>query len=329
MLMDAKELIKEIKERALGDVDLSGLASMSEEQQRELLLQQTERLLSTRENREVIEWMEEQFTDHGDLKFDNPILDYNTQDLKDGIGWDSKEEEAVARFTVRLAYFAYCMNLAFGDDFNTTRYLGVNAEYDEISLHDEFWITNGELVNWVKTTPYRRVATGVVSEMINVAGEEAELKNSAEFDYYYGFFHAVMIDLSDIAQCNDFFIVGIETLEEAERHRQLAAQRGLDRECASIVDALCGTLMNEYPEDMVACAKELQQLAGSLLQPLDALTMDKIKQGEWAHATMKVCEPVFKKYDIEFKTYNQSISMNYLLDWLHLKYYAKMYDTQF
>ena len=80
--MSAKELIKVIKERSLGGVDLSGLASMSEEQRRELLLQQTERLLSTRENREIIGWMGEQFTDHGDVKSDNPILDYDTLDLK-------------------------------------------------------------------------------------------------------------------------------------------------------------------------------------------------------------------------------------------------------
>ena len=328
--MEAKELLHEIKERVFKDTDLSRLASMSEEERRELLLQQTERLLSTRENREVINWMAELFTDsHGYVQSDNPILDYDTQDLKDGIGWDSEEDEIFARFTIRLAYFAYCMNLAYGEYFNTTRYLGINAEYERISVHDMFWITNGELVNWIKTTPYRRVATGVVSEMINVAGEEAKLKNSAEFDYYYGFFNAMLLDTSDIAQCNDFLIVGIETLEAAERHRQLAAQKGLDRECASIVDALCGTLMNDYPEDMVACAKELQQLAGSLLQPIDTLTMNNIKQGDWAHSTLKTCEPVFKKYGIEFKTYKQSISMNYLLDWLHLKYYAKMYGTQF
>ena len=328
--MEAKELLKEIKERVFKDTDLSRLTNMSEAERRDFLLQQTERLLSTRENREVINWMAELFTDsHGYMQSDSPILDYDTQDLKDGIGWDSEEDEIFARFTVRLAYFAYCMNLAYGEYFNTTRYLGINAEYERISVHDMFWITNGELVNWIKTTPYRRVATGVVSEMINVAGEEAKLKNSAEFDYYYGFFNAMLLDTSDIAQCNDFLIVGIETLEAAERHRQLAAQKGLDRECASIVDALCGTLMNDYPEDMVDCAKELQQLAGSLLLPIDTLTMDNIKQGRWAHSTLKACGSVFKKYGIEFKTYKQNISMNYLLDWLNLKYYAKMYDTQF
>jgi hypothetical protein len=327
--MEAKELIQQIKEKAFKGTDLTGLASMSDEERREFLLQQTERLLSTRENRDVIRWMTGQFIDHCEVKDDNPILDCFTLDLKDGIGWDSEEEEVIARFTVRLAYFAYCMNLACGEYFNTTRYLGINAEYEDITVHDEFWITNGELVNWVKTTPYRRVATGVVSEMINVAGQEAEPKNSAEYDYYYGFFNAVLVDLSDIAQCNDFFIVGIETLEEAERHRQLATQKGLDRECASIVDALCGTLMNDYPEDMVACAKELQQLADSLLQPIDALTMDNIKQGRWVHSTLNACKPVFKKYGIEFKTYRQNISMNYLQDWLHLKYNAKMYGTQF
>ena len=328
--MDAKELIKEIRARALGDVDLSGLTGMSEEEQREFLLQQTERLLSTRENRKIIGWMGDQFTNrHGNITLDNPILDYDTEDLKDGIEWDSEEEETLARFTARLAYFAYCMNLAYGKIFNTTRYLGVNAEYEEISLHDEFWITNRELVNWVKTTPYRRVATGVVTEMINVAGEEAMLNNSAEFDYYYGFINSMPIDLSDIAQCNDFFIASIEILEEAERHRQLAAQRGLDRECGSIVDALCGTLMNDYPDEMVACAKELQQQADSLLQPIDAHTMDNIKKGSWAHSTFKACKPVLNKYGIEFKTYRQSISMNYLLDWLHLKYDAKMYGRYF
>ena len=327
--MDAKELLQEIRERALGDVDLSGLANMSEEERRELLLQQTERLLSTYENRRIISWIGDQITDYGEISLDNPILDYDTLDMRDDIVWDSEEDEVIARFTVRLAYFAYCMNLAYGEFFNTTIYLGINDEYDEISVHDEFWITNGELVNWVKTTPYRRVATGVVSEMINVAGEEAKLKNSAEYDYYYGFINTMPIDLSDIAQCNDFFIASIETLEEAERHRQLAAQRGLDRECGSIVDALCGTLMNDYPDEMVACAKELQQQADSLLQPIDAHTMDNIKKGRWAHSTFKACKPVLNKYGIEFKTYRQSISMNYLLDWLHLKYDAKMYGRQF
>mgnify|MGYP006988830494 CR=1 FL=1 len=328
--MDAKELIKEIKERALCDVDLSRLACMSEEERRELLLQQTERLLSTRENREIIGWMGDQLSNsHGEIDFDSPILDYDTRGMKNDIVWDTEEEDTIARFTVRLAYFAYCMNLAYGEYFSTIIYLGINAEYEEIALHDEFWISNRELVNWVKTTPYRRVATGVVTEMINVAGEEAELKNSAEFDYYYGMINAMMLDLSDIAQCNDFVIVGINTLEEAERHRQLAVQKGLDRECASIVDALCGTLMNDYPEDMVDCAKELQQRAGNLLLPIDAHTMDNSKKGRWVHATMDACEPVFMKYGIEFKTYKQNISMNYLLDWLYRKYNAKRYGTQF
>ena len=79
--MDAKELLQKIKERALVDVDLSSLAGMSEEERRELLLQQTERLLSTRENRDIITWMAEQIIDRqGGVKDDNPILDYDTLD---------------------------------------------------------------------------------------------------------------------------------------------------------------------------------------------------------------------------------------------------------
>ena len=40
--MEAKELLQEIKERVFKDTDLSRLAGMSEEERRELLLQQTE-----------------------------------------------------------------------------------------------------------------------------------------------------------------------------------------------------------------------------------------------------------------------------------------------
>lgn len=61
--MEAKELLQEIKERVFKDTDLSRLAGMSEEERRELLLQQTERLLSTHENHEIIYWMSDQIID--------------------------------------------------------------------------------------------------------------------------------------------------------------------------------------------------------------------------------------------------------------------------
>ena len=93
-----------------------------------------------------------------------------------------------AWFATRLAYFSYCMLNRYGGYFSTTYYLGINSEYDVISQHDEFWISNNALVNWVKTTPYRRVAAGVVAEMISVAGEEAQRLNPVEQDYLYGFF---------------------------------------------------------------------------------------------------------------------------------------------
>ena len=327
--MEAKELIQQIKEKVFKDADLSRLTSMSDDEKRELLLQHVERLLSSRDNRDVIIWMANQIVDrNNDVLPDNPILDYDTLDLKSDIVGLSDEEKILAQFVVRLAYFTCCMFNKFGGYFSTTRYLGINAEYDEISLHDEFWISNTALVNWVKTTPYRRVAVGVVSEMICVAGEEAQRLSSVEQDYFFGFFGVVTIDQSDIAQCNDYTITGLHTLEEAERHKQQAIQLGLDRECGSIVDSLCGTLMNDYPEQMVACAKELQQHANSLL-PKDARTMSREARGEWASATLDACAPIFEKYGIDLNTKEQNISLNYLMDWLDLKYIAKMYGADF
>ena len=327
--MNAKELIQQIIDKALNGIDLSRLASMSDEERREELLHQTEFLLSSRDNMDVIVWMSNQIIDrHGYVKEDNPILDYDTQDLKTDIEGLSDDELVIAQYATRLAYFSYCMLNKYGGVFNTTRYLGINGEYDSISVHDEFWITNTALVNWVKTTPYRRVAAGVVAEMISVAGDNAERLSSVEQDYFYGFFGTIAIDQSDITQCNDYMITGIHTLEVAERHKQQAIQLGMDRERGSIVDSLCGTLMNDYPEQMVACAKELQQLATSLL-PKETTTMSIDKKGDWAFATLDACDPILKKYGIDINTKEQNISMNYLLDWLYLKYNAKMYDASF
>ena len=327
--MEAKELLQEIKERVFKDTDLSGLARMSETERRDLLLQQTERLLSTRDNHKVIVWMADQIIDRDDEVMEgNPILDDETLDLKTDIEGLHEEDTVFARFATRLTYFSYCMLNKYGGYFSTDRYLGINTEYDVISQHDEFWISNTALVNWVKTTPYRRVAAGVVAEMISVAGEEAERVSSVEQDYFYGFFSAVSIDQSDIAQCNDYVITGIHTLEEAERHKQQAIQLGIDRECGSIVDSLCGTLMHDYPEQMVACAKELQQLSTSLL-PKDRASMSRKKRHDWRFATLDACDPILKKYGIDLDTKEYNISMNYIMDWLDLKYNAKMYDVEF
>ena len=90
--MEAKELLQEIKERVFKDTDLSRLAGMLEEERRELLLQQTERLLSTHENHEIIYWMSDQIIDReGGVKEDNPLLDYDTLDLKNDIKGLSEE----------------------------------------------------------------------------------------------------------------------------------------------------------------------------------------------------------------------------------------------
>ena len=291
--MEAKELLQEIKERVFKDTDLSGLARMSETERRDLLLQQTERLLSTRDNHKVIVWMADQIIDRDDEVMEgNPILDDETLDLKTDIEGLHEEETVFARFATRLAYFSYCMLNKYGGYFSTDRYLGINTE------------------------------------MISVAGEEAERVSSVEQDYFYGFFSAVSIDQSDIAQCNDYVITGIHTLEEAERHKQQAIQLGIDRECGSIVDSLCGTLMHDYPEQMVACAKELQQLSTSLL-PKDRASMSRKKRQDWRFATLDACDPILKKYGIDLDTKEYNISMNYIMDWLDLKYNAKMYDVEF
>ena len=86
--------------------------------------------------------------------------------------------------------------------------------------------------------------------------------------------------------------------------------------------------MNDYPQEKVACAQELQQLSTKLL-PDNAVTMSRKEMGAWSLATLRACDPILKKYGIDLNTKEQNLSRNYLQDWLYLKYKSKMYGAQF
>lgn len=350
-MKDVKVLLNDIKEKIFDGVDLSGLHKMTDSEQREFLLQQTERLLSTKENRQQAKWLRDLFIKNpGSYAIpadDNPLwlpCSFMFNSKVEGLSGD---EIVFARFAVRLAYFTYCMYTRFGFPFNVNVYLGEEMDSRVFDDDDEefegvydykeqlaeedpesiFTLDNTPLIDWIKLTPYRRVAVGVMSIMLTTAGEKAERFNSVEQDYYFRFYGFCGIDLDNPVECYDFVRMGFEKLERGVEHLQEAEEHGLDREGGSIVDALCCNFSHDYPQKYVECAKVIQQIATQML-PADSTKMSRDKRDEWTHEVLDAIDEDLKKYDIDLGTREYNLSMNYILDWLDLKYSVKMYENE-
>jgi hypothetical protein len=356
-MKDVKELLNDIKEKIFSGVDLSGLPKMTDDERREFLLQQAERLLSTKENLQLVKWLTPLFIDKSKRDFmpaeDNPLWRPYSFTFNSAIDGLTDDEIIFARFATRLAYFVHCMYTRYGEPFNVNVYLGEEMDEracnddDEDEYDDEFdtdgscmeWLyeddpesiftlDNTPLTDWIKLTPYRRVAVGVMSIMITTAGEKAQKLNSVEQDYYFRFYGFGYVDLENSVSCYDYVRIGFETLERGAEHLRQAQYYGLDREGGSVVDALCCNFSHDYPKKYVECAKVIQQIATQML-PENSRSMDRTKRFDWTQAVSDAFDEELKKYDIDLNTREYNLARNYILDWLDLKYNAKMYGMEF
>ena len=337
---DVKVLLNDIKEKVFKGVELSSVPTRNDNDWNKFLLTHSERLLSTRENRKLIMWLYSLYFDEENptpLTYGDPgVSEYFSYKEIDGL---SKFEMDFANICYYLAYFTHCMNSAVGRNFNVELFLGTGmdddiqtdyfTEWNGLTSYEEvFSLDNKVLVDWIKTTNYRRVAAGVMSSMISAAGDRAKYQNPVEHDYFYGFFGSVLINMDHIEECIGYVNIGFETLTEAEHHRQRAEELGLSKELATIVDSLRASFTHNYPEKYVECAKVIQPIVSQML-PQDHLSMSVEKRAKWTSSVFRVINEEIKKFDIDLDTREYNLSMNYILDWLDLEYNAKMYDRKF
>ena len=337
---DVKVLLNDIKEKVFKGVELSSVPTRYDDDWNKFLLTHSERLLSTRENRKLIMWLYSLYFDE-----ENPTpLTYGDPGVSEYFGYKdidglSKYEMDFASMCYYLAYFTYCMSSAVGRNFNVVLFLGDGmddgiqsdyyTEWNGLTSYEEvFSLDNKVLVDWIKTTNYKRVAAGVMSSMISAAGDRAKYQNPVEHDYFYGFFGSVLINMDHIEECIGYVNIGFETLTEAEHHRQRAKELGLSKELATIVDSLRASFTHNYPEKYVECAKVIQPIVSQML-PQDHLSMSVEKRAKWTSSVFRVINEEIKKFDIDLDTREYNLSMNYILDWLDLEYNAKMYDRKF
>lgn len=121
----------------------------------------------------------------------------------------------------------------------------------------------------------------------------------------------------DVEKCLKYLERVHNGLSHAFLHGQLAISKGLEKdfEVAKIADMLWGGVYNNYPDNLVSCAKEVKELVKKMT-PKEA-RKDKDERLEWQRKVIKEIKTVCDKYDIYFPIYGEwTIQEGYMMEWL-------------
>jgi len=106
-------------------------------------------------------------------------------------------------------------------------------------------------------------------------------------------------------------------LKESLEHGRLAEKKGLslDFEVAIIADMLWGSIYNNYPDYLLACAREVWEKVQKMPPPKVKIT-DK-KRLKWQRAVMKEVAKICDKHGVDLPIDGEwTIQEGYMMEWL-------------
>lgn len=317
----AKGLLQAIERDAFKGIDLHVLASGSEDEQRESRLEQTERLLAETYNGLSAMWLSDQFwTADRELILivdSHPFLDDATSNKSQEETGLSEADYQVMEWMVKTAYL--CHQLFTHEPFATESFLGVTSQSKENT--DSFVFDNKALVEWIRTTKYRRIAALVTRIVLDAECDRAVVSNQAVQDYYASECYRLQWDVQRVDECEDFINHCLNAMDEVYRHQAQGLSLGLSEEQIRVVDALWEYVPHDYLDDYVACAREFCQTAEQLLPPRPYIKSENGAR-KYQREAMEALKQIADRYEIDFEPYNvSSLAASYTATWLYDKYY--------
>ena len=127
---------------------------------------------------------------------------------------------------------------------------------------------------------------------------------------------------SSVKECLEYLEQLYKGLTRAEEHVSLAYKKDLmmHSEVAYIADMLWGDIINEYPNNYVACAKDCYRVYERLQPKYRGKKSDKMRL-EWQREVMTEIDKICKKHKVKFTIDGEwTLSEGYLMEWLGRKY---------
>ena len=302
----AEYMHKLLKDGAFKDVDLSRLATMSDDERRVFTIEQADRLLGEHPYGDMMRWfMGQFFEDEFELRDDNPLCE---------------EQSVLAQWYIALADLGWCLITHLPFDLNSIEPgLGTHAE----DPAQDYTINNEQLTAWLRSTPYKRVAALVARIILEREYERVVGHFDAAQDYYAEHCHSGSLNVQQTEQCEAFVTNVLDAIATVLSHQQRGRELGLDDDGLEVVDALWGWMPHDYDADCVAATREICKAAEAAM-PAPTVIRSRNGFALFQKPVMEQMEAIARKHDLDIDlTDKYSITMGYLTDWLYRKYMGK------
>ena len=317
-----KELTATIKEYAFKGTTYEELRSLDKSAWREIILQNTERILGQDEDGKLAEWLVSKFYEEPFFMIpsrSNPLINAKGEYEKNILADLSQDEKNLTYLIFRVAELTGMLLNNNG--------VGIEELDEGLSVNPmsaNFHIGNEDLVKWINSTHYRRIAYLIVRQLVFNALNSANNSHLSAVKVYisreYGEKNPNFLNIYD---CNNQIERGVNCLKVIALHNQKAASMSLYGEEREVVDALWGWIPHDYPTAYVRCAEELIELANKLL---DSIFIDgTLEECKFENEFFNLAGDIIRQYGIKISRSPFSLSQGYLSEWLNRIFENRMF----
>lgn len=260
----ASEMLAQIENGFFRKTNIAKASRLAGDERRAFVLSQVERLLTEKHGSiPLAMWLSDMFwtADEGRMPIDeaNPLLSPKEQ--------QTLTDEEVSRLRLILDVAGLCHDLSLHFLFDLKEAFGVK---------NDFWVSNKQLVEWLTTTAYERIAMHTAYTM----------KKHAISVYEYGHYQPAQDELAELYSMEyhglvrdpertkippcDYVRTIIDAIQQIERHWQRGRRLKLRPDLVMLHDEIYGLVPRRFDKGVLAAAQALydymdKELCGRLV----------------------------------------------------------------
>lgn len=300
-----------IKKEFFDGVDLSQISLLSENERRQYMLYNIDRIVGLKPNAEAAEQLisiicGKENKGLGPAPF--PFVP-----LEDENGWLLDLIKLTYNLMVHIPW-RHCFSL---------RWLSYRFEAGVGDDPYVFSPKNKLLREWLEVVKYRRVAALVGKFVEDVAIIESQNLSTAIYDYIWESLHDKTPDWADVEACNEYVNCLLKTFEKVDNHIKKGEEHGLCIEEIGLIDSLWGDMNHNYNKIYLAATKEIWQQ----IKPVRDNFADGRKSSDdcqlFINDMLKIALPIAEKHNLDMEPDDEhSLPLSYLKYWLDSIYYG-------
>ena len=294
----ASEKLAQIKRACFKGAGLAKACVMKGEERRTFVLSQVERLLTPKLGYELpAMWLSDRFWTADEGR--KPIYEDDLLMTPQGLQTLTDKERGQLELIKEIAGLCHDLSLHF--TFDLKEAFGFRK--------NDFWMTNKQLVEWLATTEYERIAMHVANIMrkhaINVYayGHYQPAQDALAELFSMEYSESVREPNNTKMPARGYVKAIIDALQQTERHWQRGRRLKLNPELVMLHDEIYGVVPRQFDKGVLAAAQALYdymdtELCGRLVlkdHDYDALSWSELPESvrrDWAEVLGRFAEKV-------------------------------------